>query len=399
MITPLPPQKTGESAYAAKLIGGLEATRKIRIVVLSGPDAYPIESKDGAVKTLRVWQGRSITYPLKIARELKVCKVHMVHVQFGPHGAVYGGLFGEPMLLLLLLAKFLGIRTTVTFHSTWMTAQVAERIRQYKRLSLFSILAGPFFRLYMRILCKGTDVLQLSSVRLNSTLKDRFLREYRFFAGKVAEIPHPCDNAVERIDPSEAGRELGLLGKRVILLFGFIARNKGIEIALRAMEQIRELIPDAMMVIAGTPLDRDGVAYLHELHRLAKDLSLDQCVRFRTKFIPEEEVRLYFSCASVVVVPYTQSIGASGPIHNYAGYGVPIVASDAGHHAKESIGGNAVVFRHGDFADLASKVVQILTDAQLAERIREKQMAYARKETWELAAKRTLRIYQRVMSR
>ncbi len=73
----------------------------------------------------------------------------------------------------------------------------------------------------------------------------------------------------------------------------------------------------------------DGSSFTGESH-----------ARFDAKFIPEEMVPVYFSAALAILISYTESVGASGPIHSYAGYGVPIVAADVGYHLRESMGGH-----------------------------------------------------------
>jgi glycosyltransferase involved in cell wall biosynthesis len=147
------------------------------------------------------------------------------------------------------------------------------------------------------------------------------------------------------------------------------------------------------MLIAGTPLDSDGMIYLQELREQTTRLSLDDHVRFDTEFIPEERVPVYFSAASAILFPYTESVGASGPIHNYAGYGIPIVAADVGYHMRESVGGNVLLFKAGDSKSLAKRLEEILLDDNLATRLGQSQVLYAQKETWH----RTVEYYKRAL--
>jgi glycosyltransferase involved in cell wall biosynthesis len=90
-------------------------------------------------------------------------------------------------------------------------------------------------------------------------------------------------------------------------------------------------------------------------------------------------------------------VGASGPIHNYAAYGTPIVAADVGFHMKGALGGSLVLFEAGGSEDLAKKVNKILSDRKLATRTGKKHQEYAKKETWKRAALRTLRNYAKTL--
>jgi glycosyltransferase involved in cell wall biosynthesis len=314
-------------------------------------------------------------------------------VQFGPYGRIYGGFYGEPMLFLMILLRLAGLKRTMTLHSTWMTSQVKEKVRSYRFTGRFAILAPAVFRIFMRIVNWATDTLQLSTVKKNSMLRKRFLKEYSYFEGKLLEIPFPCCTWPHMEEKKTAARWLGIPNRKIILLFGFIRRNKGIEIALEAMSILKELLPDTILLVAGRTLEKADRYYLDEVIKLVHRRGLDGFVRFDTKYIPDDTMVKYFSAASVLIVPYTESVGVSSPIHECAGYGVPVVASDAGYHLKETLGGNIVLFRRGDSVDLARKISELLTNPDLAHRIREAQVEYAEAENWEVAAKRTVRNY------
>ncbi len=397
MVSPLPPQRTGESLYTANLITELVRTGKIQVTALTGKDAEAIVTETGLVEVLNVWKGRNLLYPFVLVKHLKRVRPHIVHVQFGPHGEVYGGLFGEPMLLFLILCRLFGFRTTVTLHSTWMADQVVERAGTFRFLSHFLFFAKAAFRVYMRLLDWGTDVLQLSTVKTNSLLRKAFLRDFGYRSEKVVEIPHPCRLPTKQLDRKSASEMLGLPDRRIVLIFGFIRRGKGIDVAIKAMKQIRDSLPNTIMLIAGSPQDKDGTTYLQELLKLTTRLSLDDHVRFDTEFIAEERIPVYLSAASAILFPYTESVGASGPIHNYAGYGIPIVAADIGYHMRESIGGYVLLFKVGDLKSLAKRLVEILRNDNLATRLGQSQVSYAQRETWRFAANRTVEYYKRVL--
>jgi len=234
-------------------------------------------------------------------------------------------------------------------------------------------------------------------VKMDSLLRNAFLRDFSYRPEKVVEIPHPCKLPAKQLDRRSASQMLGLPDRKIILMFGFIRRGKGIDVAIKAMKQIRDSLPNTIMLIAGTPLDNDGMTYLQELQKLTTRLSLDDHVRFDTEFIPEERVPVYFSASSAILFPYTESVGASGPIHNYAGYGIPIVAADVGYHMRESIDGNVLLFKKGDWKSLAKRLDEILSDDILTTRLGQSQISYAKKESWGHAASRTVGHYMKIL--
>ncbi len=397
MISPLPPKNSGESTYTYNLIESLARTGKVRIIAITQEDAYSLEERIPNVETHRAWKNNSPLYPLSLFRYIRRINADIVHVQFGPHGKMYGGRFGEHMLLLLLLLRISGIPTTTTLHSTWMPCQVEKRIREYHGLDGLAVLAPGLFRLYNRLLASGSTSIQLSTAKMDSLLRNRFLKEYKVAEDKVFEIPHPCIYPVSTPKRSDALKRLHLVGKKVVLVFGFIRREKGIEKALEAMQIVKDIVPDAMLLVAGRPKDKDGEKYLDYLKEYCHNGSLDESVKFETEYIPDEDVPLYFGASSIILAPYTESVGASGPIHNSAGYGVPIIASDVGLHMKESIGGNLILFKAGNSRDLAEKIVQTLTNTAETGKICARQVEYAKKESWRLAARRTLEYYRKTL--
>jgi glycosyltransferase involved in cell wall biosynthesis len=398
IISTLPPIQTGESPYTESLIRELEQYEDIDIHAISTREADILESKSGRVHTHRIWNPHDPLYPFRLCKKIGKLRPHLVHVQFGPDKQVFGGFFGEPMLLLLLLLRASGIKTTVTLHSTWMPYQVKERVQGYGILGRLALLAGPVFRLYNRFLDWGTTTIQLSTTTMHSFLRAYYLRCYKVSSRKVLEIPHPCQETAVLPDTEDAKSELGLEGRRVALVFGFIRRGKGIETGIKAMESVRTEVEDALLLIAGRPLDSDGEEYLRELEALQRRLHLQDCVEFRSKYIEESTVPLYFAAAEVILLPYGESVGASGPAHNYAGHGVPIIASDVGLHMRDTLGGNLLLFKRGNSDSLARILVYLLQSPDRREQIGDRVRAYAADETWEVAAERTLKNYSDTLS-
>lgn len=393
IISPLPPQESGEAPYTAQLITKLAETGKTRILAIAGEKAQLLPDMQGVIETKPVWKNRSMFYPITLARLITKWRPHITHVQFGPHGRDYGGLFGEIMLILLLILRMTGIRTTVTLHSSWMPDQAKGRVMTYRRLKRLSFLVVPVFKMYMRVLGWVTNSIQLSTAKTHSTLRKKFLNEYGLEPRRILEIPHPCSSIKISIKMEAAKMQLKLAHRKIILVFGFIRPGKGIDTAIKALYNLRDSKPEALLLIAGKPSGVEGKEYLKELKLLRQNLSLEESVLFHTKFIPEDLLPVYFSAASIVLVPYSESVGVSGPIHNFAGYGTPIVASNVGFHMGESLGGNLVLFKTEDSNDLARNLEQVLANKTLAEGLSKNQVEYAQRENWDLAARRTLANY------
>ena len=124
----------------------------------------------------------------------------------------------------------------------------------------------------------------------------------KFDTKKPRELcPHPLyDNFGEKVNKLEAKKHLGLdPGTRYSLFFGFIRDYKGLDLALRAFGDKRLKGSDKKLLVAGE-------FYSDENYYLDIIKALDNAgqVELRTEFIPDDEVKYYFSAADLVVQPY-----------------------------------------------------------------------------------------------
>ena len=111
--------------------------------------------------------------------------------------------------------------------------------------------------------------------------------------------PHPLyDNFGTPATKAEACQKLGLdVRYRYLLFFGLIRDYKGLDWLLEAFSQVKD--PDVRLIVAGEFYSH-GEDYL----RQAEALHLGERVIWATKFVPDDEVRLYFGAADLIVQPY-----------------------------------------------------------------------------------------------
>jgi glycosyltransferase involved in cell wall biosynthesis len=114
--------------------------------------------------------------------------------------------------------------------------------------------------------------------------------------------PHPLyDNFGEVVPRDEACRQLGLdPQKRWLLFFGFIRDYKGLDLLMRAFADARLAARDDVRLLVAGEFYNNGGQYM----QLERDLGEQGRIEWRTEFIPDDKVRLYFSAADMVVQPY-----------------------------------------------------------------------------------------------
>ncbi|MEM2046198.1 MAG: glycosyltransferase [Candidatus Methanomethyliaceae archaeon] len=139
---------------------------------------------------------------------------------------------------------------------------------------------------------------------------------------EVIVVPHPVYDMFtdQKIPKNEARKRLGLpLDASVLLFFGIVRKYKGLEDLLAAIPEIRNRLGKVMLLVAGEFWE-DKRYYLEKIERLG----IGNSVIIEDRYIPNEEVGLYFSAADVLVAPYLQTTG-SGVVRIAQGFGIPVI--------------------------------------------------------------------------
>ena len=224
------------------------------------------------------------------------------------------------------------------------------------------------------------------------------LREvYRAPAAKVDLIPHGIPD-MPFADPNYFKDEFGVAGKQVLLTFGLLSPNKGIEFALRALPDIIREFPNVVYIVLGQThpnlLRDEGEAYRLSLERLAKDLGVQKNVVFFNRFVELEELMRFIGAADIYLTPYlTESQITSGTLAYAFGAGNAVVSTPYWHAAEllTAERGKLVPFR--DAAAIASAVVALLRDEPLRHTMRKNAYRLGRDMIWSRVAQLYLKSF------
>ena len=131
----------------------------------------------------------------------------------------------------------------------------------------------------------------------------------------------------QKITKLEARKRLNIKVSRVILFFGFIRPYKGLRYLIEALPEVLKEM-DVLLLIAGEFWDKK-----EDYERQIARCNLQEKVKIADRYIPDEEVGIYFSAADIVVLPYV-SVTGSGIVSLAFEQEKPVVVSDVGALAE-----------------------------------------------------------------
>lgn len=215
-------------------------------------------------------------------------------------------------------------------------------------------------------------------------------------AEKIEVIPHGIPN-VAFVAPDHAKAQLGYSDRAVILTFGLLSPNKGIEVMIDAMPQILQSRPDAIYVVLGAThphlVRQEGEAYRGSLMARVRANGVEDHVVFLDQFVDQATLLDFIAMCDVYVTPYlNQAQMTSGTLAYSFGLGKAVVSTPY-WHAEELLGdGRGVLVPFSDAAALGGEIALLLTDDKRRNDLRRKAYAVGRSMTWARTAERYLTV-------
>ncbi len=205
--------------------------------------------------------------------------------------------------------------------------------------------------------------------------------EYSFLAGELKE--KTAARTLLGIPPD----------RKVVLFFGYIRKHKGIGVLLESITIARQSIPEIFLIIAGEPKE-DFSIYEQTIDRL----NLNDIVLSEIKYIPVEDISIYFSASDVVALPYL-NIYQSGILYLAYAYQRPVIATNVGG-LPEVIEQNKSGFLvpPNDATEFALAIERSFSDLKKLEEMGYYAYQKAKQDySWERIAEKTVVVYERLM--
>ncbi|WP_447954060.1 glycosyltransferase family 4 protein [Sphingopyxis chilensis] len=209
---------------------------------------------------------------------------------------------------------------------------------------------------------------------------------------RIEVVPHGIPD--EQLLPAATAKSaLGVDGRQVLLTFGLLSPNKGIEVMIEALPAIARRHPDILYLVVGAThpnLRRhEGERYRHSLQERAEALGVGHNVRFIDRYLELPQLLDFIAAADIYITPYLNEAQITSGTLAYAfGLGKPVVSSPY-WYAKELLDdqrGLQVPFGHTD--GFARAVNLLLGDSVLRKQLEARAAAIGRSMRWSAVARR-----------
>jgi glycosyltransferase involved in cell wall biosynthesis len=266
--------------------------------------------------------------------------------------------------------------------------------------TLHTVLRGPDPNQLMVM----EEIAELSDrLIVMSQLSSQILQEtFKVPGSKIDMVPHGVPD-LPFLDPNFYKDRFGVEGKAVLLTFGLLSPNKGIENVIKALPQILSRHKNVVYIVAGAThphvLRREGDQYRTSLQALAKQVGVESQVMFHDRFVSPEEMVEFIGAADIYITPYRHEAQVvSGTLAYALGAGKAIISTPYWYATEllDDRRGALVPFQNPDA--IAQKTIELLDTPAIRHAMRKRAYLFARQMIWKRVAQGYMESFARVRS-
>ena len=328
--------------------------------------------------------GRRHTYPSRVRFEiaeadlgsyeraadyLNVNQVDVLSVQH--EYGIFGGKAGAHVLTLL---RELRMPIVTTLHTVLSAPNPAQRavLEELARLSERLVVMST----------SGADLL---------------MRVHGIASDQIDLIPHGIPHVP--VDPASKDR-LGVEGKTVILTFGLLSRDKGIEYVIEALPAILAVHPDTVYIVLGAThphvIEHEGEAYRLMLEARGQQLGVAGSMIFHNRFVSQDELTEFLSASDVYITPYLQPEQiTSGTLAYAVGAGKAVISTPYIYARELLAEGRGMLVPWRDAPAIAQEVIAMVSDRERRRAMCARAAAYGVGMTWPAIGRRYVESFAR----
>jgi glycosyltransferase involved in cell wall biosynthesis len=362
------PRQCGIATFTTHLADSLAAE-------LPDADSFVLAMNDG---------GRRYAYPSRVRFEiaegdigsyrraadfLNVNQVDVLSVQH--EYGIFGGKAGAHVLALL---RQLRIPIVTTLHTVLSAPSPPQRavIEELARLSDRLVVMSE----------SGADLLR---------------RVHGIPGERIDLVPH----GIPHVPVDEASKErLGVDGKTVILTFGLLSRDKGIEYVIDALPDILTVHPDTVYIVLGAThphvVEHEGEAYRLMLEARGQQLGVAANMIFHNRFVSQDELTEFLSATDVYITPYLQPEQiTSGTLAYAVGAGKAVISTPYIYARELLAEGRGVLVPWRDSHAIAKEIIALVSDGDRRRAMCARAAAYGVGMSWSAVGRRYVDSFSR----
>jgi glycosyltransferase involved in cell wall biosynthesis len=219
---------------------------------------------------------------------------------------------------------------------------------------------------------------------------------HRVPRAKIDLIPH----GIPSLPEGDRKDQLGVAGKSVLLTFGLLSPDKGIEHVIDALPAILESHPDVVYIVLGAThphiKERAGETYRLGLAKRAVKLGVEASVIFHDRFVSNVELAEFLAAADIYVTPYlNMEQSTSGTLAYAVGAGRAVISTPYRHARELLADGRGILVPRADAASIAREVNRLLGDDAERRSLGERAAAYGGDKLWPAVARAYLESFER----
>ena len=226
-----------------------------------------------------------------------------------------------------------------------------------------------------------------------------FLHEvYGVLPEKIDLIPHGIPD-VPFVDPSFHKDLFGVEGKIVLLSFGLLSANKGIENVIAALPAILARHPNVVYIILGAThphvVRNEGETYRLSLQWLAQEKGVEGHVIFYNRFVSSEKLVEFIGAADIYITPYLNAAQVtSGTLAYTLGAGKAVISTPYWYAEEMLAKGRGALVPFRDPVALADQVIDLLDNEAKRHAMRKRAYVFGREMIWPQVARRYMESFE-----
>jgi glycosyltransferase involved in cell wall biosynthesis len=236
-----------------------------------------------------------------------------------------------------------------------------------------------------------------------SQLSSQLLQEvFRVPVTKIDMVPHGVPD-LPFLDPNFYKDRFGVEGKAVLLTFGLLSPNKGIENVIQALPQILSKHKNVTYIVAGAThphiLRREGDRYRASLQALAKEVGVESQVIFHDRFVSPDEMAEFIGAADIYITPYRyEAQVVSGTLAYALGAGKAIISTPYWHAIELLDGQRGALVPFQNPEAIAHKTIELLGTPAIRHAMRKRAYLFGRDMVWKRVAQGYMESFSHVRS-